>query len=239
MSGIYLNFGRPPLDDVRVRQALNYAVDREALNKAIALGLDEPTSAIIPSEHWASDPATFSYYSHDPDKAKKLLAEAGYPNGIDIPMLGWSDQVSMQRQEVLVTQFAKSGIRIQLTPLAAAASSTEFFGPAKKGAGRMALIAARPDPSQEYDNLFSKNAYFNAGGVELPGYRELLDATLATSDRAQRKVAFAKLQKFQVENALLVPLMFNTSVSAYWPKVKSFVFGMIDKPKVTEVWLDT
>ena len=111
MSGIYLNFGRPPLDDVRVRQALNYAVDREALNKAIALGLDEPTSAIIPSEHWASDPATFSYYSHDPDKAKKLLAEAGYPNGIDIPMLGWSDQVSMQRQEVLVTQFAKSGIR--------------------------------------------------------------------------------------------------------------------------------
>ena len=51
-------------------------------------------------------------------------------------------------------------------------------------------------------------------------------------------MAFAKLQKFQVENALLVPLMFNTSVSAYWPKVKNFVFGMIDKPKGTEVWLD-
>jgi len=102
----------------------------------------------------------------------------------------------------------------------------------------MALIAARPDPSQEYDNLFSKDAYFNAGGVELPGYRDLLDATLATTDREQRKAAFAKLQRFQVENALLVPLMFNTSVCAFLPKVKRFIWGMIDKPKVTEVWLD-
>ena len=78
----------------------------------------------------------------------------------------------------------------------------------------------------------------HTGSVELPGYRELLDATLATDDRAQRKAAFAKLQRFQVENALLVPLMFNTSVSSFTPQVKNFIWGMIDKPKVTEVWLD-
>ncbi len=237
MSGIYLNYGRPPLDDKRIRQALNYAVDREALNIVVSLGLDEPTSAIIPKEHWASDPTTFSYYNYDPSKAKKLLAEAGYPNGIDIPMLGWSDQISMQRQEVLVTQLAKSGIRINLTPASPSASSTEFFGSAKKGAGRMSLITARPDPSQQYDNLFSKDAYFNAGGVELPGYRELLEATFANNDRAARKEAFAKLQNFVVENALLVPLMFNTSVTVRNSKVKNFIAGLIDKPKLTEVWL--
>jgi peptide/nickel transport system substrate-binding protein/glutathione transport system substrate-binding protein len=238
MSGIYLNYGRPPLDDKRIRQALNYAVDRDALNTAVSLGLDEPTSAIIPKEHWASDPKTFSHYGYDPDRAKKLLAEAGYPNGIDIPMLGWSDQLSMQRQEVLITQLAKSGIRINLTPASPSASSTEFFGPAKRGAGRMSLIAARPDPSQQYDNLFSKDAYFNAGGVELPGYRELLEATFANNDRAARKAAFAKLQEFVVENALLVPLMFNTSVTVLSTKVKNFAAGLIDKPKLTEVWLE-
>jgi ABC-type transport system substrate-binding protein len=238
MVGIYLNYGRPPLSDVRIRQALNYAIDRDALNQAIALGLDVPTSAIIPAEHWACDPATAQYYRYDPGKARALLAEAGFPQGIEIPMLGWSDQISMQRQEVIVTQLARSGIRVALTPVSASASSTMFFGPAKQGAGRMAQIAARPDPSQEYDNLFSKDAYFNAGGVELPGYRELLDATMASTDRAARKAAFAKLQRFVVENALLVPLLFNTAITVRHPRVKGFVWGMIGKPKCTEVWLD-
>jgi peptide/nickel transport system substrate-binding protein/glutathione transport system substrate-binding protein len=238
MVGIYLNYGRPPLSDARIRQAINYAIDRDALNQAIALGLDVPTSAIIPAEHWACDPATAQYYRYDPGKARALLADAGFPQGIEIPMLGWSDQISMQRQEVIVTHLAHSGIRVALTPVTASASSTMFFGPPKQGAGRMAQIAARPDPSQEYDNLFSKDAYFNAGGVELPGYRELLDATMATTDRAARKAAFAKLQRFVVENALLVPLLFNTAITVRHPKVKGFVLGMIGKPKCTEVWLD-
>jgi ABC-type transport system substrate-binding protein len=153
-------------------------------------------------------------------------------------MLGWSDQISMQRQEVIVTQLARAGIRVALTPVSASASSTMFFGPAKQGAGRMAQIAARPDPSQEYDNLFSKDAYFNAGNVELAGYRELLDATMATTDREARKAAFAKLQRFVVENALLVPIVFNTAITVHHPRLKGFVLGMIGKPKCTEVWLD-
>jgi ABC-type transport system substrate-binding protein len=113
-----------------------------------------------------------------------------------------------------------------------------FFGPAKRGAARMAMIAARPDPSQEYDNLFGKDGYFNAGSVELPGFRELLDATMATTDQAARKAAFAKLQRFEVENALMVTLLFTTSVSVHSPKVKNFVFGPIDKPKLTSAWLE-
>ena len=237
MFGIYLNYGRPPLDDKRIRQAINYAIDREAVNKAVSFGLDEPTSAIIPKEHWASDAATLRYYEYNPAKARQLLREAGHPDGIELPMLGWSDQISMQRQEMLVTQLAQAGIRVKLTPASPSASSTDFFGPAKKGAGRMSLIAARPDPSQQYDNLFSKTAYFNAGGVEFPGYRELLLATLAATDNASRKAAFAALSKFTVENALLVPVLFNTSVTVHNPKVKNFVVSLVDKPKVTEVWL--
>jgi len=238
MFGIYLNYGRPPLDDKRIRQAINYAIDREAVNKAVSFGLDEPTSAIIPREHWAHDPATAQYYKYDPAKARALLREAGHPDGIEIPMLGWSDQVSMQRQEMLVTQLAQAGITIKLTPGSPAATSTDFFGPAKKAAGRMSLIAARPDASQQYDNLFSKNAYFNAGGVELPGYREALLATLSATDNAARKAAFAALQKFVVENALLVPVLFNTTVAVSTPRVKNFQVGLMDKPKVTEVWLE-
>jgi ABC-type transport system substrate-binding protein len=238
MIGAYLNYARPPFADPRIRQALNYGVNREDLNKVVALGLDETTSAIIPKEHWACDKTTADYYSHDPAKARKLLADAGFPNGIDIPMVGWSDQNSIQWQEVVVNQLAQCGIRVRVTPSSPQESSVQFFGPEKRGAGRMSIIAARPDPSQEYDNLFSAGAYFNAGGIELPGYRELLDATMLSTDQGERKAAFAKMQAFVVENALMLPLLFNNYLEVHDPKVKNFSYGLLGKPKFTEVWLE-
>lgn len=113
-----------------------------------------------------------------------------------------------------------------------------FFGPEKQGAARMSLIAARPDPSQEYDNLFSKEAYFNAGALELPGYRALLDATATATGRPARKAAFAKLQAFTIENALMLPLPFNTQMSVVSRKVRNDVPSLLDKPKLAQVWLD-
>jgi ABC-type transport system substrate-binding protein len=61
---------------------------------------------------------------------------------------------------------------------------------------------------------------------------------MATTDRAARKAAFAKLQRFVVENALLVPIVFNTAIAVHHPRVKGFVTGIIGKPKCADVWLD-
>ncbi len=77
LYGTFLNYGKPPLDNVKVRQALNYAINRDEINKIVAVGLGEPSSAILPKEHWACDPATANFYPYDPAKAKALLAEAG------------------------------------------------------------------------------------------------------------------------------------------------------------------
>src|SRR6185312_21789 len=121
------------------------------------------------------DPATFNMYTYSPEKARALLAQAGHPDGIDIPMLGWADQTSMQRQEVAVSQLAKAGIRVQLTPGSPQDTSIQFFGPPKKGSARLSGMGGYADPSQQYDNLLSKDAYYNAGRTELPGYRDLIN----------------------------------------------------------------
>jgi len=186
---------------VRIRQALNYALDRDAIVRVLMAGIGEPSSTILPKEHWAQDPATANYYNHDIDKAKKLLAEAGYPNGIDIDAFGWADQVAMQRQELIISQWAQAGIRIKLTPVAPQ-TAIQLFMLEKKGAMFISPAGGFPDPSQYYEVLFGKDALRNAGKVELPGFRELLDATMEVDDRAARKAAFAKLQRFVVEQAL-------------------------------------
>ena len=235
--GAFLNYAKPPLDDLRVRQAMNYALDREAINKAIVGGLGQPSSAVLPKEHWACDPATQNFYTHDLAKAKKLLAEAGHPNGLEIESWGWSDQLAMQRQELIIAQLAKADIRIKLTPVAPQ-QAMQFFMLESKGSMHISPAGGFPDPSQFYEALFGKTALRNAGKVELPGFRELLDATMAAPDQAARKVAFVKLQKFVVENALQFVQYINPGVIVRSPKVRNYVDGLLTTPKLHEVWLE-
>ena len=234
--GAFLNYGKPPLDDLRVRQAMNYAINRDEINKVIALGLGQPSSVVLPKAHWACDPATADYYTFDLDKAKKLLAEAGHPNGIDIDSFGWSDQAAMQRQELIVSQLAKAGIRVKVTPVSPQQAMQSFLVETK-GSMHITPAGGFPDPSQFYEALFGKDALRNAGKVELPGFRELMDATMSAPDQEARKAAFAKLQRFVVENALQLVQYVSPGVVIQSKKVQNFRDNLLTTPKLHEVWL--
>jgi len=232
----FMNYSKPPLDDVRVRQALNYAVNRDEINKIAAVGLGQPSSAILPKEHWACDAATQNYYTYDPEKAKKLLAEAGHANGVEIETIGWADQLAMQRQEVIISQLAKVGIRVKLTPMSPA-QGVQSYMVEKKGAMFISPSSAYPDPSQFYESLFGKTALRNASGMELPGFRELLDATMEAQEQGARKQAFVKLQKFVNENALAFVHYISPSVSVRSQKVQNHQDSLISVPKLGGIWL--
>jgi peptide/nickel transport system substrate-binding protein len=76
----------PALKDVRVRQAINYAIDKEAMNKQINQGLGEVTSQVFGTANPGYDKALDSRYTYDPNKAKALLSEAGYGKGFTVTM---------------------------------------------------------------------------------------------------------------------------------------------------------
>jgi len=236
LYGGFINYGKPPLDDLRVRQALNYGINRDEINKIAAAGLGQPSSAIFPKEYWACDPETQNFYPYDPDKAKKLLADAGHPEGIEIETIGWADQLAMQRQEIIISQLAKVGIKIKLTALAPQ-QAVQAFMTEKKGSLFISPSSAFPDPSAAYEALFGKTALRNAGGVELPGFRELLDATMAATDQSARKAAFAKLQRFVNEQALQLVQYISPAVSVANPNVQNFHDSLLAVPKLAEVWM--
>jgi peptide/nickel transport system substrate-binding protein/glutathione transport system substrate-binding protein len=236
LYGAFLNYGRPPLDDVRVRQALNYGINREEINKIAAAGLGQVSCAILPKEHWACDPSTQNLYTHDPDRARKLLAEAGHPNGLEIESYGWADQLAMQRQEIIISQLAKVGIRIKLTALAPQ-QAMQAYAIEKKGHMMITPSSSFPDPSQAYEALFGKSALRNASGIELPGFRELLDATMAAQDLATRKAAFYKLQRFVLDQALQLVQYISPAVAVANKTVMNYQDSLVATPKFTEVWL--
>jgi len=76
----------PALGDVRVRQAINFALDREGLLEALQVGHGTVTTQVFNKASAAYNPELDSYYTYDPDKARALLAEAGFADGLDIEM---------------------------------------------------------------------------------------------------------------------------------------------------------
>lgn len=111
---VNINTQRGPLKDVRVRQALNYAVDKEALIKNVLFNL--ATLADSPVY-----PAFFGYspqkvYEYNPEKAKQLLAEAGYPNGFKLTLMVPTGRYIFDRQvgEALQSYLSKIGITVEL-----------------------------------------------------------------------------------------------------------------------------
>lgn len=235
---LYLNMSRGPLQDVRVRQALNYAIDREAFVKATMAGAGEPAYMNLPRSHWAYDAEVAKLYPYDPDRARALLKEAGFANGVELDMRGYSDQGSVQRQEFLLEQLSRVGFRGRFRTGTIPEMSAAYFGPEKGGDFLVSAFTGRPDPSQTYALMYTEQAYFNAGRVPPPaGFNEALLRSRSSSDIAERRQALAQVQRLVMEHALVVPLAFRNEVGAAAAKVENLHSNLLGKPKFEDVGL--
>lgn len=100
-----------PFGDVRVRQALNYAIDRRALTQAVLGKYGEASSEPLSSDGF--DPAYQDHYTYDPAKARALLAAAGYPDGFEINMLGLNVGFGGQLTQAVAADLTKVGIKVR------------------------------------------------------------------------------------------------------------------------------
>ena len=105
-----INLNKAPVDNVKVRQALNYAIDREAIVKAALQGQGVAAAGPIPPGLSAYDPA-YKFYSYDLDKAKALLTEAGFPNGVNVEFRTWTDETEGRVLTAIQAGWAKANIR--------------------------------------------------------------------------------------------------------------------------------
>lgn len=236
---IYLNHSKGPLSNVKVRQALNFAIDREALVQASMHGAGEPAYMNLPASHWAYDADVASLYPYDPARARELLAEAGYPDGIELDMRGYNDQGSVQRQEIVMGMLANAGIRGRFRTGTVPDMSAAYFA---RGEGDFLVSAwtGRPDPSLTYNLMYAGDSYFNAGKVEPPeGLMDAIRESRSTNDLEERKKALSTAQRIIMENALVVPLAFREDIMAATSRVKNLQSNLLGKPKFDDVYLES
>jgi peptide/nickel transport system substrate-binding protein len=106
--------GGEPLRDVRVRQALNYAVNRQAIVQALQRGYGTLISQPIPQPTYLGYDPSIEPYPYDPAKAKELLAEAGYPNGFTIELLATARYLTAEESQAVVADLAAVGVTVKL-----------------------------------------------------------------------------------------------------------------------------
>lgn len=232
-----LALDRDPFSNLLVREAINYAIDRDAINQVVYGGLGEPAAALLPSAHWAY-PADIPIYPYDPENAKELLAEAGYPDGITIETFVVASERDRKMVEVMQAQTSKAGVTLDVQVLDHAEALPAFR---ERGERDMYCVgwSGRPDPYQTYAALFSSDSAYANPYDEPAGLADLLAATIATDDQDARVGAFAELSQLAIaENHLNLNVVFRPGIQAFTSSVKGYTPNLYGKPIVNEIWLE-
>lgn len=229
----YMDFSRPPFNELRVRQAMNLAIDRGVFNRATLAGLGEPATTLYPKGYWPYDASVAKLLAYDPDKARFLLKEAGTPS-VEFTAVGYADQAAVQRQEVLLEMWRKVGINAKLRTATVAEASTAFFFQ-RAANSFIAAITSRPDPSMVPYIIFGKSSPYNGGREEIPGMEAALAESRVGVNQAARKIALAKVQRIAAEQAVYIPLAFDPNVVVMSKKVEGFIPNLLGRPRFETV----
>ena len=155
LYSMFMNVTQKPFDDVRVRQAVAYALDKDANRKALfGDSVAAPATGYIPSLIKGFTTEGLAQYPYNPEKAKQLLAEAGYPNGFSVVAKPASDPRNTRIWTLIQENLSKVGIKVELEPVAAAQWSTwQYSGKAAMGYFPMNRVP---------EIYFLMNGYYNS-----------------------------------------------------------------------------
>jgi peptide/nickel transport system substrate-binding protein len=222
MTVIYfgMNHMIKPFNDVRVRRALNYAVDKKSIAQHIFKGHAKvPNSVTSPTAVWHAPGVTYPY---NPAKAKKLLAEAGYPNGFKTRMLVHLGKYNMDREFV---EFARKnlsdvGVDVELQQVEWATHTATLSAPPDKKDYDMWLRAWSPGTGESsYTLRATMHTDAIQGGwnwmvYKNPEVNRLIDQGLVEPDFDKAGKLFAKVQRIVTEDAVWIPLVVPNSIVA-------------------------
>jgi peptide/nickel transport system substrate-binding protein len=191
---------KSPWHDKRVRLAASYAIDRSALNQAETLGLSHPTGALIPRSLDFARP--YDPPAYDPARAKKLLAEAGYPNGFDAgDLTPFPPFFSLG--EGLVNYLQAVGIKTTLRTMERAAFLAAWREHKIKGV-IMGLGAPAGNAATRIEVYVTKNGIYAAGVV--PEIEDLYQRQGRELDRKKREALLFQIQQIMYDRVMHVPI---------------------------------
>jgi peptide/nickel transport system substrate-binding protein len=197
MNYLGLNTYEKPFSDVKVRQAVNHAVNRPLINKALFNDKAILCAGPISPRTFGADPS-LKPYAYDTVKAKQLLAEAGYPDGFEMRLAFGTYMPQVQEQaEAIAADLAKVGIKVKLEPWERAVQWDRYKN--KLHQTYIYFWDDAPEPDRYMYSLFhskSRDYYYKNEKVDA-----LLEKGRSTMDPAARAKVYNELDRFLYQDA--------------------------------------
>jgi peptide/nickel transport system substrate-binding protein len=243
-----------PTRHLAVRQAVNYAIDRQAV--VLAIGgrfAGEPASTILSptlAGHSAFDLYPSQDGAGDPDKARELLAKAGYPNGVKLTYVGQSSARWKALYEVLESSLGRAGIRLEPTFYDGLQAYTKSLRlRSKRDEHHLGAARVCPDvPGNGCRSIIgvlldgrtiTPTSNNNFGNYNNPEVNALIDQAYATADERARTELWGLIDRKLMEDAAWAPLIYDREAFFWSSRVRNWTFTpWLSNPDITNLWLD-
>jgi peptide/nickel transport system substrate-binding protein len=243
-----------PTRELAVRRAVNYAIDRRAVVLAIGGAYAGAPASTVLSPTLAGHSAFDLYPSQDaagdPDKARELLAEAGYADGVTLTYVGQSSPKWRALYEVLESSLARAGIRLKPTfykgldaykkSLRLRAKRDEHhLGAARvcpdvPGNGSRSIIGVLLD-----GRAITATSNNNYGNYSNPKVNALIDQAYEARDDQTRTALWGQIDRLVMEDAAWAPLVYDREAFFWSSRVRNWTFSpWLSNPDITNLWLD-
>jgi peptide/nickel transport system substrate-binding protein len=237
-----------PFDDVRVRKALTLAIDRYTMSKVLfpLTGLKGIGGLVRPGTEWAMSAAEIEKlpgFGRDIEKnraeARKLLAEAGYPNGLKFVMKNRNVKLPYQDFAVFfIQEWKKIGVEVENRPLETAA----WFADGRDTGNFEAMVDPHVDFMDEPDLTlqdYITGSINNWSRISDPQLDDLYDRQSRTLDRAERKKLVNEFERIVFEKAYFAQGLWWVRSIVHWSKMKNWVAAPshYSNQKLQDVWL--
>ena len=244
-----LNLLKEPLEDVRVRQALNYAIDKEALVRSVYLGYAKPLndSPLAPATFGYSPVG--EYYTYDVERARELLAEAGYADGFDMTVWIPDGRYIQDRRvgEAVAGFLAEIGINVELQTFEWATYVNMILSgsaedPPDYGAVMISFAVGTRDADRGLGSIFRCDQWVPSGfGLSFycnERVDELLTQARRATEQEERLAYYAEASELIMEDAPAIFLVAYEFVGAHASNVNGVVLDPWGGALLTDAWLE-
>lgn len=234
---VYPNHAKKPFDDVRVRQALNLVVDRQAILKSVLFGYGKVATSMLPPMLYWND--QLKPYALNVNRAKALMKEAGHASGFSTEVLIISgDNQASQIATILKDELKAINVDLKITVLEAAAVRT------RRKAGDFQMIKGYytsdvidPDELIAFGIDYAGGAVAKWMGFKDDRLSQLAAAAAVEINPQKRKTLIFDVQKIAYERAAVIPLFYADNRTALWDYVHDFKQLPTANYRLWETWV--
>jgi peptide/nickel transport system substrate-binding protein len=231
--GLQWQLDKPPFNDIRVRQAVAHAIDRQRIVDIVMNGKAPIAEGLTPPALWWHGTALRGP-AHDPARAKALLAEAGHGGGLKLALSNPQITLLQQMNQLVQEQLKAVGIEVQLEPVA----QSDWYPRLVQGAINFSPIrwSQRPDPDGLFTILLQSDGFANSTKYRNTEFDAVLERARNSADVAERKKLYADAERMMVRDLPYVSLFFSAEYAAMRSNVMNHVWIGDEIPRFREVW---